>query len=178
MDDSVSKVNSRATLGRVIIGLYGGWLVGFGMVTGLADIFQVEARAMIEGLKLAWAHGFQQVVESDNALLVDILQNGLAENNSVAEVRMIHTWVSKNWQVRIRLISRDCNRVVDCMANEARGDLSSRCQRHVLDMVLHGTSHLGANTMSQTWSYMGPLISVPMPCPKHDLTWDLFTQMS
>ncbi|MBA0857067.1 hypothetical protein Goshw_007018 [Gossypium schwendimanii] len=123
MDGSVSKVNSRAALGGAIIGLYEGWLVGFGMVTGLTDIFQVEARAMIEGLKLAWAHGFQQVVESDNAILVDILQNGLVENNSVAEVRMIHTWVSKNWQVRIRLISRDCNRVVDCMANEARGSL-------------------------------------------------------
>ncbi|MFQ6670664.1 hypothetical protein Gotur_035488, partial [Gossypium turneri] len=37
------------------------------------------------------------------------------------------------------------------------GDLSSRCQRNVLDMVLHGTSHLSANAMSQTWSYMGPL---------------------
>ncbi|MBA0852724.1 hypothetical protein Goshw_009019, partial [Gossypium schwendimanii] len=52
----------------------GGWLVGFGMVTGLTDIFQVEVRAMLEGLKIAWAYGFHQVeAESDNALLVDIL---------------------------------------------------------------------------------------------------------
>ncbi|KAH1091656.1 hypothetical protein J1N35_018913 [Gossypium stocksii] len=78
MDRSISRVNSRAALGGAIIGLYGGWLVGFGTVTGLTDIFQVEAKVMIEGLKLAWARGFQQVeVESDNALLVDILQNGL-----------------------------------------------------------------------------------------------------
>ncbi|MFQ6630434.1 hypothetical protein Gotur_010027, partial [Gossypium turneri] len=37
------------------------------------------------------------------------------------------------------------------------GDLSSRCQRHVPNMVLHGTSHNlnNSNAMSQTWSYMG-----------------------
>ncbi|MFQ6651725.1 hypothetical protein Gotur_023932 [Gossypium turneri] len=40
-------------------------------------------------------------------------------------------------------------------------------------MVLRETSHLGANAMSQTWSYMGPLIFVPTPCPRHGVTWDL-----
>ncbi|MFQ6660070.1 hypothetical protein Gotur_028699 [Gossypium turneri] len=57
-------------------------------------------------------------------------------------------------------------------------EFSYRCPCHVPDMVLEGTSHLDANTMSQTWSYMGPLVSVPRPCPIHGLTWDLFTQMS
>ncbi|MBA0680355.1 hypothetical protein Goari_012060, partial [Gossypium aridum] len=34
----------------------------------------IEVRAMLEGLKIAWACGFHQVeVESDNALLIDIL---------------------------------------------------------------------------------------------------------
>ncbi|MBA0632307.1 hypothetical protein Godav_001072 [Gossypium davidsonii] len=31
------------------------------MVTSLVDIFQVKAKAMLEGLKLAWEQGFQQV---------------------------------------------------------------------------------------------------------------------
>ncbi|MFQ6667077.1 hypothetical protein Gotur_033218, partial [Gossypium turneri] len=53
------------------------------------------------------------------------------------------------------------------------GMFSYRCPCHVPDMVLRGTSHLGANAMSQTWSYMGSLISVPTPCPRHGLTWDL-----
>ncbi|MBA0590994.1 hypothetical protein Gorai_019682 [Gossypium raimondii] len=57
------------------------------MVTGLIDIFQVEARAMLESLKIAWVRGFRQVeVESDNALLVDILRNGLAGTNSVVKL--------------------------------------------------------------------------------------------
>ncbi|MFQ6630726.1 hypothetical protein Gotur_009692 [Gossypium turneri] len=59
-------------------------------------------------------------------------------------------------------------------------EISYRCPCHVPDIVLRGTSHLGANAMSQTWSYMGPLIvsMMPMSCPRHGLTWDLFTQMS
>ncbi|MFQ6665291.1 hypothetical protein Gotur_032067, partial [Gossypium turneri] len=40
-------------------------------------------------------------------------------------------------------------------------------------MVLHGSSHISAHAMSQTWSYGGPLISVPTPCPRYGLTWDL-----
>ncbi|MFQ6627145.1 hypothetical protein Gotur_004724 [Gossypium turneri] len=69
-----------------------------------------------------------------------------------------------------------------CPRHGLTGDLSSQCQRHVPDMVLHGTSHdlKDASAMSQTWSYMGPLMisRMPMPCPRHGLTWDLFTQMS
>ncbi|MFQ6626160.1 hypothetical protein Gotur_005463 [Gossypium turneri] len=59
-------------------------------------------------------------------------------------------------------------------------EFSYRCPCHVPDMVLRGTSHLGANAMSQTWSYVGPLITLimPMPCPRHGLTWDLIPLMS
>ncbi|MFQ6645987.1 hypothetical protein Gotur_019989 [Gossypium turneri] len=44
-----------------------------------------------------------------------------------------------------------------CPRHGLMGNLSSRCQRHVPDMVLHGTSlNLNnVNAMSQTWSYMG-----------------------
>lgn len=62
-------------------------------------------------------------VESDNALLVDILKNGLTGNNNIAELRLIHTWVSKNLQVRISLISKNNNKVANCIAKEARGNL-------------------------------------------------------
>ncbi|PPD79535.1 hypothetical protein GOBAR_DD23537 [Gossypium barbadense] len=61
VDGSNSVFQSRAAIGGVIRGPHKGWLVGFGMVTSLVDIFQVEAKAMLEGLKLAWEQGFQQV---------------------------------------------------------------------------------------------------------------------
>ncbi|MFQ6626688.1 hypothetical protein Gotur_005730 [Gossypium turneri] len=59
-------------------------------------------------------------------------------------------------------------------------EFSYRCPCHVPDIVLWGTSHLGANAMSQKWSYVGPLITsiMPMPCPRHGFTWDLIPLMS
>ncbi|MFQ6668427.1 hypothetical protein Gotur_034081 [Gossypium turneri] len=43
------------------------------------------------------------------------------------------------------------------------------CPRHSLTWDVSFT----ANAISQIWSYMGVLISVPMPCPRHGLTGDL-----
>ncbi|MFQ6622548.1 hypothetical protein Gotur_002639 [Gossypium turneri] len=50
-----------------------------------------------------------------------------------------------------------------CPRHGLTGDLSSRCQHHVPDMVLRGTSH-------------NPIM--PMSCPRHGLTWDLIPLMS
>lgn len=48
---------------------------------------RVEARAVVEGLKLAWIRGFKQVeVNYDNALLISTICNGFA---LVSEVRII-----------------------------------------------------------------------------------------
>ncbi|MBA0586668.1 hypothetical protein Gorai_017401 [Gossypium raimondii] len=63
---------------------------------------------MLEGLKLAWSRSFQKVeIKSDNALLIDTLHNGLAAVNNIVEVRMIHEWFYKGWEVKCRLILRD-----------------------------------------------------------------------
>ncbi|MFQ6648175.1 hypothetical protein Gotur_021199, partial [Gossypium turneri] len=63
--------------------------------------------------------------------------------------------ISQIWSYMGVLISVS----MPCPRHGLTGDLSSRCQRHVPNMVLHGTSHNlnSANAMSQTWSYMGSL---------------------
>ncbi|KAK5813023.1 hypothetical protein PVK06_028469 [Gossypium arboreum] len=95
----MSMSQSRVAIGGVIRGPQRGWLVGFGMVTGLVDIFQVEAKVMLEGLKLAYERGFRQVeVETDNALLLEILHFGFSCVNNIAEVRLLYTWIAKDWQ--------------------------------------------------------------------------------
>lgn len=50
------------------------------MLLGKETIFKFEARAMLEGFRLAWEKGFRlQDVEYDNALLVEtILVGGAA----------------------------------------------------------------------------------------------------
>ncbi|MBA0844775.1 hypothetical protein Goarm_022820, partial [Gossypium armourianum] len=61
------------------------------MATDMADIYQIEAQAVLEGFQLAWEKGFRRVeVESDNVMLIKSLQSGLATVNNVKEIRMIH----------------------------------------------------------------------------------------
>lgn len=58
VDGLVSQRSLRAAVGGVVRVQV---VVGFKMVTGMADIFQIEARIVLEGLKLTWDQGFSQV---------------------------------------------------------------------------------------------------------------------
>ncbi|MBA0600487.1 hypothetical protein Gorai_006674, partial [Gossypium raimondii] len=42
--------------------------------------------------------------------------NGLATISSIAEIRLIHEWCSKDWQIKFRHILWDSNKVVDKLA--------------------------------------------------------------
>ncbi|KAK5792426.1 hypothetical protein PVK06_033540 [Gossypium arboreum] len=51
------------------------WLEDQAVTVSITDIFQIEAKVVFKGLRLAWNKGFRQVeLESDNALLIEILQ--------------------------------------------------------------------------------------------------------
>ncbi|MBA0735766.1 hypothetical protein Gogos_019581 [Gossypium gossypioides] len=87
INGSVSMSNTKAAIGGVVRYSSGVWLVGCEMVTGVSDIFQIEARAIVEGLKLVWSKGFKQVeVDCDNAMLIYTIRNGFASISNIAEV--------------------------------------------------------------------------------------------
>lgn len=76
---------------------------------------------MLEGLLLAWDKGFRKIeVESDNALLVELFQSGGRSNSSVAEMRLIHQILQRDWEIRLRHISRNANETTDAMAKLIR----------------------------------------------------------
>ncbi|MBA0605425.1 hypothetical protein Godav_018006, partial [Gossypium davidsonii] len=74
------------------------------------EIFKIEARAIVEGMKLAW--------------LKDIICNGFASISNIAEVRLIHEWGNKNWKVKFKHVLRGSNKVVDCLTKVAIGKLN------------------------------------------------------
>lgn len=66
---------------------------------------------------MAWVRGFRNIeLESDNAMLIETIRNGLATISNIAEVRQIHDWCSKHWEVKFKHIQRNANKVADCIA--------------------------------------------------------------
>ncbi|MBA0670240.1 hypothetical protein Goklo_023947 [Gossypium klotzschianum] len=50
------------SLHRLLLGqslMDGEWLISFNMVIGMDEIFKIEARAIVEGMKLAWLKGYK-----------------------------------------------------------------------------------------------------------------------
>ncbi|MBA0745494.1 hypothetical protein Gogos_008068, partial [Gossypium gossypioides] len=91
---SISR--QRAIVGRAFRGPSGEWLVGFEMVE----------------------------VENENALLLDTIISGFAANSNTVEVRLIHEWCNRNWQVKLQHVLRESNKVVDCLTKTARGEMN------------------------------------------------------
>ncbi|MBA0872397.1 hypothetical protein Goshw_012804 [Gossypium schwendimanii] len=95
------------------------------MIIGMDEIFRIEARVIIEGMKLAWLKGYKQVeINCDNVMLTDTICNRFASISNIAEVRLIHEWRNKDWNVKFRHVLRGSNKVADCLAMAAIGKLN------------------------------------------------------
>ncbi|MFQ6640195.1 hypothetical protein Gotur_015442 [Gossypium turneri] len=63
VDGSVSVSNTKAVIGGAVRDSNGNWLTSFAMTTRVSDVFQIETRSVVEGLKLAWSKGSTQKVK-------------------------------------------------------------------------------------------------------------------
>ncbi|MBA0879945.1 hypothetical protein Goshw_023129 [Gossypium schwendimanii] len=96
--DGAFLLNSYSTaIGGVIRDAEGKQLCGYSMVLGKDKVFGIEARSMLEGLRLLWDKGYPEVeLECDNALLVEIILAGEALDCHFMELRAIHKLIQRN----------------------------------------------------------------------------------
>lgn len=110
-------------LGGVFRDDKGAWLCGFSMRIEVDTIFKVEARAILEGLNLAWDRGFRQLeLKCDNGLLVETILAGGVVDSNLTKIRLIYRLISRNWKVRIRYVPRTHNGVADYLSKTIASD--------------------------------------------------------
>ncbi|MBA0561732.1 hypothetical protein Golob_018533, partial [Gossypium lobatum] len=99
-DGAVSSSSPTASIGGVFKDLDANWLCGYSLAFGKGFVFKVEARAVLEGLFIAWEKGFRKIeVECDSALLVELLLTGGGANNSLVELRLLDQLLRRRWKV-------------------------------------------------------------------------------
>lgn len=103
-------------VGGIIRDASGRWLCGFTLSFGMTPIFQVEARAMYKGLRLAWDRWHRRVeLECDNCLLVETILAGGTIVSEMVELRLLHDLIVRPWVVHLQHIPRVQNMVVDAL---------------------------------------------------------------
>ncbi|MBA0627430.1 hypothetical protein Godav_004944 [Gossypium davidsonii] len=81
MSGFLSSCGNKASIGGVIRDCGGDWVVGFTMDVSATPIFQVQAKALYEGMRFAWDEGFE--LESDNGLIVELIRDCYGERNEL-----------------------------------------------------------------------------------------------
>ncbi|MBA0815577.1 hypothetical protein Gohar_000340 [Gossypium harknessii] len=90
-DEAMPYISNWASMGGVIRDADARWLCWFSMAVSKETIFRIEARAILEGLPIAWEKGFRQVeLECDNAFLVETLLAGGPASSRLVELRLFN----------------------------------------------------------------------------------------
>ncbi|KAL4301824.1 hypothetical protein GQ457_10G009460 [Hibiscus cannabinus] len=120
VDDAVSPMDSKASVGGVFRDDKGRWLHGFARYIGRCDALFAKLWAIHDGLIQAWESGFSQVVFESDCLEATCVVNSSSDAlASSALVSLIKDLLTRDWQVVVRHVSQVRNRVADLLA--ARG---------------------------------------------------------
>ncbi|KAH1089529.1 hypothetical protein J1N35_016786 [Gossypium stocksii] len=110
----------RSSVGGACRGSTGDWYFGFATTLGAFSVFQTDARASYEGVRLAWERGYRRVeLASDNGVLIESITPGCAADGNLVELRLLSQLLRRNWSVRLRHVRRTANRAADHMAKLA-----------------------------------------------------------
>ncbi|MBA0795705.1 hypothetical protein Gohar_006547 [Gossypium harknessii] len=149
------------------------------MTIGEGTMFQVEARAVLKGLHLAWDKGFQKLkFECDNTLLIEIILATCAADSRLTELRLIHNMLIRPWEVRVRHIPQAQNIVVDHLTKIIDPEL---LHFHLLEepwfwetqgvFILVPTTTITAHNRAHCFVSAFGLMVLTFPVPGADILW-------
>ncbi|CAN1180887.1 Putative ribonuclease H protein At1g65750 [Linum perenne] len=118
-DGSVIPGNSMAAAGGLIRTNDGRGLLAYCVNLGKCSIMRAELRGVIEGLRLAWNHGYRKVAVRVDSRAILSLVNGVANPSHLhaREATDIREFFKRDWEVTITHVYREGNVAADFLAN-------------------------------------------------------------
>ncbi|XP_057438288.1 uncharacterized protein LOC130730323 [Lotus japonicus] len=102
--------------GGVLINSHGNWVLRFSYHGKGGESLFAELGALRVGLELGWKAGHRKlVVELDYSDVLAALED-LNCGDFIPEIEVVRCLISRNWEVRLRVIPRDYNRPTDWLA--------------------------------------------------------------
>lgn len=123
-DGSASMINKTATCGGVLRDETAKFMGAFSKQLGSCGALEAELWGIYHGFKKAWNSGYRKVIfEVDCAMAMNLIER---DNNYDGPgrnlVEMCRTMKDWNWEVWLRHIPREQNKVADMITNEAFTD--------------------------------------------------------
>ncbi|CAL5186876.1 unnamed protein product [Lathyrus oleraceus] len=128
MDEARDK-HDNTSYGGIIRGSGGEWLRGFFKSVGMSSVYIVELWDVLEGLKLAMAMDFWNIiVEVDSQQVIkDITMGDLSSNMGRHLITSIITLMHQDREIKIHHIYKESNMCADALAREGRLQSNSTC---------------------------------------------------
>ncbi|KAL4388752.1 hypothetical protein GQ457_09G005630 [Hibiscus cannabinus] len=116
-DGAVVPSSGFSSCGGVIRNEFGGWLIGFSRKLGICSVIEAELWGIYEGLLVAWSLGLNRIiVEVDSADVINLIHQYKVGEASLALVPHIVSLIRRSWTIELSHVSREGNRLADCMA--------------------------------------------------------------
>ncbi|XP_057453233.1 uncharacterized protein LOC130745107 [Lotus japonicus] len=130
-DGSWKQGSNQVGGGGLFRGPDGVWVRGFVSLDTGDNAFLAEVRALRDGLHIAWAQGYKDIiVEMDCKEVLKELTN-TASHSFCPMLGEIASLLRQQWKVHVQWIPRDCNMAADCLAHI--GGTASSSGLHILE---------------------------------------------
>ncbi|MBA0821712.1 hypothetical protein Goarm_018552 [Gossypium armourianum] len=107
-DATVERSSLRASIGGLLRGNYGSWIVGFCKNVGVCSVQKAELWSIMEGLQLAWSKGIRRlIVENDIKTIIHMLNGNETSTNPCGTVRGIGEVCRRKWEIKFERIYRE-----------------------------------------------------------------------
>ncbi|KAK8995051.1 hypothetical protein V6N11_069502 [Hibiscus sabdariffa] len=107
VDGALNPSSSIGSAGGLLRDHEGSWLLGFNKHLGISSTLEAELWGILEGLCLAWLHGFERVqCQTDSSEAYDLITSRDASSSPISLVRAIANYISKSWMLDYVLIKR------------------------------------------------------------------------